>query len=37
MTSRSKTQHKEKDKPSVEVAVQEEKEIVPGKLYEQDW
>ncbi|XP_065910452.1 probable serine/threonine-protein kinase dyrk2 [Dysidea avara] len=37
MTSRSKTQHKEKEKPPVEVPVQEEKEIVQGKLYEQDW
>ena len=37
MTSRSKTQHKEKEKPPVEVPVIEEKEIIPGKFYEQDW
>ena len=37
MTSKSKTQHKEKEKPPVEVPVIEEKEIIPGKFYEQDW
>lgn len=37
MTSKSKAQHKEKEKPPVEVPVLEEKEIIPGKFYEQDW